>query len=182
MFILWRSLARVELGPSTRAPAGSIRGWTGVFRWCLPWYSAVTLACPRTLRLNRGCVVSHEWLQTFPACWKLTDFCTEAVCFDKETTWLYLTKFSTVIIFWRSNYCVLSATSQSAAHTSCVVHCTSQFGNIQPVDTHGCFIILSTVSSCLVLSGTEGFRCPNDSATLPPCWACVLQCHNSLFI
>lgn len=34
--------------------------WTGGFGCCLPWYSAVTLAFLRTLRLNRGCVVMSD--------------------------------------------------------------------------------------------------------------------------
>lgn len=128
--LFYGAVGRVALGPSTRAPAGSVRRWTGGFGWCLPWYSAVTLARMRTSKLNRGCVVSHEWLQTFPTFWKLTDFSAEAVPFDTED-WL---PWSTIIqqtlfsnnYFWLCLHIIICSMLQ----LTCAAHSTSQFSKV----------------------------------------------------
>lgn len=58
--LFYGAVGRVELGPSTRAPAGSVRRWSGGFGCCWPRYWAVALACLRSLQLNRGGVVSPD--------------------------------------------------------------------------------------------------------------------------
>lgn len=162
--LFYGAVGRVELGPSTRSPAGSVGRWNGRggggFGGCWPWCAPL-----RSMQLNRGCVVGLEQTQTLPAYWKLVD---EVVSFDKMTRDVsQFIIFFFHLVFWDETvvYCLrLCITIWSKL--AFVAHCQSQFCEIS-------LLLLSTVSSCWHLSW------PKCSATLPPCWIFVLQCHNN---
>lgn len=141
-------------GPSTRAPAGSARRWTGGLGSCLALIlgrDALRRWTEVVLSAVSGCKHFTSWWKPHrPPCWRC-------------------------LVGHRG---LITVISRSSARTALRPH----LPNHHSFPRRYC-VMLSIVCCRLVLRGTEGSICPKDSATLPPCWSCVLQClerHSTL--